>query len=407
MKTFLVGGAVRDKMMGLKPNDFDYVVVGSTPEVMLGLGFKQVGRDFPVFLSPVTGNEHALARTEFSTGAAHTDFELGFSPNVTLREDLIRRDLTINAMAEGVDGQLIDPYNGAHDVNFKFLRHVSMAFLDDPLRVLRVARFAARFPEFVVATETMKLMTAMVDDGMLDSLTPERVWKEMNKALECSAPWRFFEVLKKCGALKVILPEVDALDGVPQPAKHHPEVDTFVHTMMCLKQCVAKEHSTMVRFAVLVHDLGKGTTPKDEWPKHLAHEKRGVRLVNAVCDRLNVPNEFRKVALVVTEYHTKLHGIFAIKKGAKVVKLLERLNAFHDAWLLVAFMEACEADACGRLGFEDRPYPQRMRLWDSFLVARTVTAKGLLKEGFEPGPELAVHLRTARAAKVKKSWKMI
>jgi tRNA nucleotidyltransferase (CCA-adding enzyme) len=394
MNTFLVGGAVRDMLLGLEHKDKDFVVVGSTPAEMEARGFKQVGADFPVFLCPDTKDEFALARTERKTGAGHTAFVCDASPEVTLEEDLMRRDLTINAMALDDEGEIVDPFDGQEDLANGMLRHVSPAFAEDPLRVLRVARFAARFPTFRVAAETMLLMTELVKAGEVDTLTPERVWQEMNKALGEAKPTRFFEVLRDCGALKVLLPEVDALRGVPQPALHHPEVDTFVHVMLALDEAVKMDCDLDVRFAVLVHDLGKGLSPADMLPSHHGHEKGGVPLVEAVCDRLKVPRATRRLALAVCEHHLRCHKILDSRPG-KVFKLLMALDGLRRPEMVEKFAQACEADARGRTGLEDRHYPQADMLRRALPLVKAVSAKPLVERGFT-GLKLAKMLEQER-----------
>ncbi len=360
MKTYLVGGAVRDALLDLPIKERDWVVVGATPEALLTQGYQAVGRDFPVFLHPGSKEEYALARTERKTGAGYHGFDTRFSPDVTLEQDLLRRDLTINAIAQDPDTQqLIDPYGGQSDLQARVLRHVSHAFVEDPLRVLRVARFAARFAPlgFVVAEETLQLMRQISTSNELDTLTPERVWRETQLALSTSAPQVYLRVLRECGALKVILPEVDALFGVPQPEKWHPEIDTGIHILMVLEQAAALSNDPAVRFAALMHDLGKGTTPPAEWPRHIAHEARGVPLVKAVCERWRVPNEYRDLALIACAQHGKLHAVFDMR-ASTLLEFLEQLDALRRPQRFEQFLLACEADARGRTGFETRAYPQ-------------------------------------------------
>lgn len=305
MEIYLVGGYVRDQLLGLETKDRDWVVVGAVPEEMLKQDYRQVGKDFPVFLHPQTNEEYALARTERKTAAGYSGFSFHASADVTLEEDLIRRDLTINAIAQADNGELIDPFNGQADIKARILRHVSPAFIEDPVRILRIARFAARFANlnFTIADETKKLMSEMVSNGEVDALVPERVWQETMRALSENAPARYFEVLRDCGALKKLFPEIDRLWGVPQPEKHHPEIDTGIHTMMVLTQAAILSDDPKVRFAALVHDLGKGTTPESQWPKHIDHESSGVPLVEALCDRYRIPNDYRELAIIVTKYH--------------------------------------------------------------------------------------------------------
>lgn len=359
MQTYLVGGAVRDRLLGLEVRERDWVVVGSSPEGMRKLGYHPVGRSFPVYIHPKTREEYALARTETKTGHGYRGFSFRTDSEIGLSEDLRRRDLTINAMAEDSNGRVFDPYNGRKDLEDKILRHISDAFSEDPLRVLRVARFAARFATlgFVIADETMKLMTQMVRSGELGHLVAERVWTEMQRALESDSPRVFFEVLRECGALAVILPELDRLFGVPQPPKHHPEIDTGLHTMMALEQATRMGASPAVRFAVLMHDIGKGTTPKREWPRHRGHEERGVHLLSQLRERLPIPNEYAAVANATCRAHTLCHRVLELKSKT-VLKLLTGLNARRKPKLLQGFLLACEADARGRTGFSERPYPQ-------------------------------------------------
>lgn len=363
MEIYLVGGAVRDKLLDLPIRDKDWVVVGSNAEEMKRSGYLQVGKGFPVFLHPETKQEYALARTERKVGAGYSGFEFDASESVTLEQDLMRRDLTINAIAELDDGQLVDPYNGRQDIADKILRHVSPAFSEDPLRVLRVAKFAARFAHlgFSVAPETLELMSVIVDSGEIDALVRERVWQEIEEAMGGPAPDVFVSVLRECGALKAILPEVDSLFGVPQPVKYHPEVDTGLHTLLCLQQAVKLSDDPTVRYATLVHDVGKAVTDKDKWPSHIGHETLGLPLQAAISERLHVPNEFSRLAALVCEHHTKLHRIKELRP-ATLLKLLEALDGFRRPERLQKFLLACEADARGRTGLEDRDYPQNAYL---------------------------------------------
>jgi tRNA nucleotidyltransferase (CCA-adding enzyme) len=396
MQVFLVGGAVRDRLLGRTPRERDWVVVGSTPAEMESLGYHRVGRAFPVYLHPETGDEYALARTERKTGPGYRGFEVDASPAVSLEDDLRRRDLTINAMAETADGRLIDPWGGRADLEARLLRHVSPAFSEDPVRILRVARFAARYHGlgFRVAPETRSLMAAMVQAGEADALVPERVWQETEAALGESWPQVFFQVLRDCGALAVVFPEVDALFGVPQPERWHPEVDTGVHVLMALEASARLGHSTEVRFAVLVHDLGKGTTPPSELPRHVGHEQRGVALAATLCERLGVPNRYRELALAVTRSHGLCHKALELRP-ATVVKLLEELDAFRRPERFDDFLAACEADARGRTGMEDRDYPQFPFLRSARDAARAVTAAPLVRQGLE-GAALGEALHRAR-----------
>ncbi|MFK7975832.1 MAG: multifunctional CCA addition/repair protein [Halioglobus sp.] len=376
MKTYLVGGSVRDKLLGHPVNDPDWVVVGARPDELTAKGYTQVGKDFPVFLHPETKDEYALARKERKQGHGYTGFTVEYEPTVTLEEDLSRRDLTINAIAEDEDGTLIDPYGGQRDIENKLLRHVSEAFVEDPLRVLRTARFAARYAYlgFTVATETLALMRTVVASGELGHLPAERIWIEIERALGESQPQVFIEVLRECGALEVLLPEVEALFGIPQTQQHHPEIDTGVHTLMALAQAVRLTSDTQVRFAVLVHDLGKGTTPKEEWPRHIAHEHRGVKLVNAVCKRLKVPKQYHELAKAVCASHLLCHKAMELR-GKRLLKLLNSVDALRRPERFEQFLLSCEADARGRLGFEEREYPQVEYLRAALVVAKQVTAQ--------------------------------
>jgi tRNA nucleotidyltransferase (CCA-adding enzyme) len=373
MKIYLVGGAVRDKLLGLPVTDRDWVVVGARQNEMLDLGFAQVGNDFPVFLHPQTKEEYALARTERKTAPGHTGFVFDANETVTLEQDLARRDLTINAIAETADGELIDPYNGQDDLAGRVLRHVSPAFEEDPLRVLRVARFAARFHSlgFRVAPETNAIMRKIVHSGELASLVSERVWQELAKALVSKSPDAFVTVLRDCEALGIVLPEIDALFGVPQPAKFHPEIDTGAHLLMCLQQARLLSDDPQVLYATLVHDVGKGATDRTLWPSHKGHETLGLPLLDAIAARLKVPNDFAKLAALVCEHHTKLHRLEQVDAD-KALALLEAIDVFRRPERLDKFLLACEADARGRTGFEDRDYPQR-----AFLQTLAEAATGI------------------------------
>jgi tRNA nucleotidyltransferase (CCA-adding enzyme) len=363
MEIYLVGGAVRDSLLDLPVRDKDWVVVGSNARLMIEQGYLQVGKGFPVFLHPETKQEYALARTERKVGVGYLGFEFDASEFVTLEQDLLRRDLTINAIAESSDGQIIDPYDGRQDIKDKVLRHVSPAFAEDPLRVLRVAKFAARFARlgFTVAPETQKLMKDIVQSGEIDTLVRERVWQEIEQAMGGPAPDVFIRVLRNCGALKLILPEVDRLFGVPQPVKYHPEVDTGLHTLLCLQQAAKLTDDPVIRYAALVHDVGKGVTDKTKWPSHYAHETLGLPLQADISKRLHVPNEFSKLAALVCEHHTKLHRIKELRP-AKLLKLIEALDGFRRPEHVQKFLLACEADAKGRTGLEERDYPQNTYL---------------------------------------------
>ena len=403
MKTYLVGGAVRDRLLGLPGADRDWVVVGATPQELQDAGYVPVGRDFPVFLHPRTKEEVALARTERSTAPGYHGFAFHTAPDVTLEQDLSRRDLTINAMAEDADGTLIDPFGGARDLREKRLRHVSPAFAEDPVRILRLARFAARFADFSVADETLALARHMVDSGDVDALVPERVWQELARGLMEARPSRMFEVLRACGALARLLPEVDRLWGVPQRADVHPEVDTGVHLMLVLDMAARLAAPLAVRFACLGHDLGKGTTPADVLPRHIGHEQRSVALLRALCGRLRVPTDCRELAEVVAREHGNIHRS-AEFGAAALVRLLERCDAFRKPARLDAILLACECDARGRAGLADAPYPPRPRLLaaqaaalaqDTAAVAADAAARGLA------GPAIGAAVHEARAAAVE------
>lgn len=401
MNIYLVGGAVRDKLLNYPSKDKDYVVVGSTVEEMLQQGFEQVGKDFPVFLHPDTKAEYALARTERKSGSGYAGFEVYAAPDVSLVEDLRRRDLTINAMAMNEQG-LVDPYGGQADLKAKVLRHVSENFKEDPLRVLRLARFAARYAHmgFTVADSTMEFMREMVGSGELSTLMAERVWQEIQRSLGERSPEVFFEVLRQCGALAVILPEIEALFGVPQPAKHHPEIDTGLHTMMVLQQAVLLSNSPVVRFAALTHDLGKGLTSAENWPSHYGHETKGLRALRALVARLRVPNEYVGLAEKVMEYHTHCHRALELK-AATLLKMLEAVGAFRQADKLDQFLLACEADSRGRLGFENRAYPQAQWVKKAFLAANEVGSKEFVEQGLV-GKEIGNAIYKRRLEVLKK-----
>ena len=398
MEIYLVGGAVRDKLLGMAVKDRDWVVVGATPEEMTTHGYKMVGADFPVFLHPDTKEEYALARTERKSGRGYKGFTVYAGADVTLEQDLARRDLTINAMAEDSAGRLFDPFHGAADLKRGILRHVSPAFAEDPLRVLRVARFAARFG-YPVAPETLALMQTIVAAGEMETLVAERVWSEMERALGEKQPVRFFEVLRECGALQRLLPELDALFGVPQPPEHHPEIDTGVHTFMVLAQAARLSPDPRVRFAALVHDLGKGATPAAQWPKHHGHEQRSVALVRAVCERLRVPNEFRDLAVLVARYHAHCHRAAELRDDT-LLETLEALDAFRRPERVEAFVLACEADARGRTGYEDRLYPQADIFRRAFDAARAVDTAALAAG--RSGAQIGVAIHTARIGAIRK-----
>lgn len=378
IKTYVVGGAVRDALLGLPVKDRDHVVVGTTPEHMRAQGFVPVGKDFPVFLHPQTHEEYALARTERKTAPGYTGFAFHAAPDVTLEQDLQRRDLTINAMALDEDGSVIDPCGGRADLARKIFRHVSLAFTEDPVRILRVARFAARFAGFSVAPETLVLMQQMVTHGEVDALVPERVWQELARGLMEAQPSRMFSVLRECGALTRILPELDALAGVPQPPQHHPEIDTFVHVMLVVDTAAKKELSLPVRFAALTHDLGKGTTPPEQWPRHIAHEARSVKLVEQVCARLKIPNDVRDLAVMTAREHGNVGRAFEMRADT-IVDLLERCDAFRKPERFLAMLQAAECDHLGRTGFEDKPFPQAPLLAATLSAAQAVPAGAIAK----------------------------
>jgi tRNA nucleotidyltransferase (CCA-adding enzyme) len=371
MQIYMVGGAVRDALLGLPVQDRDWVVVGATPEALAAQGYVPVGKDFPVFLHPASREEYALARTERKTTQGYRGFAVHAAPDVTLEEDLARRDLTINAIAQGDDGVLTDPYGGQRDIAARVLRHVTEAFTEDPVRILRVARFAARFPDFSIAPDTMALMQRMVTDGEVDALVPERVWQELARGLMAQQPSRMFEVLRECGALHKLLPEVARLWGVPQRAEYHPEVDTGVHLMMVMDMAAQLQAPIEVRFACLGHDLGKGTTPQAEWPRHIGHEERSARLLKALCLRLRVPNDCSELADVVAREHGNIHRSSEFGAAA-LVRLLERCDAFRKPERFADILLACECDARGRLGLSEQPYPQRQRLLGALSAAQSV-----------------------------------
>jgi tRNA nucleotidyltransferase (CCA-adding enzyme) len=397
MRIYLVGGAVRDELLGLPVREQDWVVVGARPQELIAQGYKPVGKDFPVFLHPRSGEEYALARTERKTGPGYRGFETLFSPDVTLEQDLERRDLTINAIAKDPQtGALVDPFGGQQDLRERSLKHVSAAFVEDPVRVLRVARFAARFAPlgFSVAPQTMTLMREIAVRGELNALVPERVWQETQRALEMPVPTRFFEVLREADALPVIFPELHALFGVPQPERWHPEIDSGVHTMMVLEQAARLSEDPVVRFAALTHDLGKGTTPSDEWPRHIAHEQRGVGLVEALCDRLRIPNAHRELAVLVARYHLHAHRVTELRDNT-LLDLLEHVDAFRRPVRFEQFILACEADARGRKGLENRDYPQAELLRRARDVAAQATLDPAEREGLD-GQQIAERMRKAR-----------
>lgn len=398
-QTYLVGGAVRDELLGLAVKDKDYVVVGSTPEAMLAAGFKPVGKDFPVFLHPETHDEHALARTERKTAKGYKGFVVHASPEITLEQDLARRDLTINAMAKSNDGTLVDPFNGLADVQAKVLRHVSSAFAEDPVRILRIARFSARLTDFTVAPETLLLMQQMVAAGEVDALVAERVWQELAKGLMEAKPSRMFEVLRACGALQKILPDLDRLWGVPQPEQHHPEIDTGVHIMMAIDYAASKNFSLPVRFAVLMHDLGKGTTPLALLPKHIGHELRGANLLRALCKQLCVPNHCKELAVIVAKFHGKLYQVPQMRPSTLLEFLIE-LDAIRQPARFHDFLKACEADARGRAGLANKPTPVADLVLKALAAAVTVDAGAIAKTCSEP-EEIKLKVFEARLQAIK------
>ncbi|ASW81896.1 multifunctional CCA addition/repair protein [Vibrio anguillarum] len=384
MQVYLVGGAVRDQLLHIDIYDKDWVVVGSSPEQMLATGFTPVGKDFPVFLHPKTKQEYALARTERKTGAGYTGFACYYAPDVTLEEDLARRDLTINAIAQDNAGKLIDPYGGQRDLHNRLLRHVSDAFIEDPLRVLRVARFAAKFAHlgFTIADETMALMKQITQSGELQHLTAERVWQEWQKSLATQHPEIFISALRQCGALKVVLPELDRLFGVPQPEKWHPEIDTGVHTLMVAAQAAKLSSSIAVRFAAQVHDLGKGVTPKSEWPSHKMHCHTGINIIKALCERVRIPNECKELALLVCEQHSNIHRAAELKPSTKL-KILDKLDAWRKPERLLDVLLCCQADHAGRLGCEETPYPQRDIFLKAYQAALSIDVQQVIRDGFQ------------------------
>ncbi len=401
MQIYLVGGAVRDQLLQLPVYDRDWVVVGSSPQAMLAAGFQAVGKDFPVFLHPNSKEEHALARTERKTGVGYTGFACHYAPDVTLEEDLLRRDLTINAMAQDNSGQLIDPYGGQRDLAAKVLRHVSPAFVEDPLRVLRVARFAAKLHHlgFTVAEETMQLMAKIAQSGELQHLTAERVWQEWHKSLSTHHPEVFLQVLRDCGALAVVLPEIDRLFGVPQPEKWHPEIDTGIHTLMVAKQAAQLSDSLPVRFAAQVHDLGKGVTPPSEWPSHKLHCHTGLNIIESLCERIRVPNEFRDLALAVCAQHSNIHRADELKPATKL-KVLGLLDVWRKPERLEQVLLCCEADHRGRLGLESEPYPQREIFLRAYQAALGVAVQAVIADGFQ-GKQIKEELDKRRVSAIE------
>ena len=383
MQTYVVGGAVRDELLGFAVKDKDFVVVGSTPEAMLAAGFKPVGKDFPVFLHPKTHDEYALARTERKTAKGYKGFVVHASSEVTLEEDLARRDLTINAIAKDDAGKLIDPFNGLADIQAKILRHVSDAFAEDPVRILRAARFAARFTDFNVAPATMILMRQMVEAGEVDALVSERVWQELAKGLMEEKPSRMFDVLRECGALQRILPELNRLWGVPQPANHHPEIDTGVHTMLVVDYAASQNFSLAIRFSALMHDLGKGTTPAEILPQHIGHEERSFNLVREVCKRIKVPNDCKELAQIVAKFHGKLYQSLQMKPSTLLSFLIE-LDAIRQPARFKDFLKACEADSRGRTGLENCATPAADLMVKVLEAASSIDAGAVAREFSEP-----------------------
>jgi tRNA nucleotidyltransferase (CCA-adding enzyme) len=409
MEVYLVGGAVRDRLLGLPVHERDWVVVGARPEDLERQGYVSVGKEFPVFLHPETKEEYALARLERKVAPGYRGFTTRFSPEVTLEEDLRRRDLTINAMAEKPSGEIIDPYGGQRDVRARVLRHVSEAFVEDPVRILRLARFAARFAHlgFTVAEETHTLMKQMVASGEVDALVPERVWQETERALGEARPDAFFQTLRDCGALAVIFPEIDALYGVPQPPKWHPEVDTGIHVMLAVRYAAKIGAPTSVRFAVLMHDLGKAITPQENWPSHRGHEEAGVPLVEGLSQRLKVPNGFRELAVLGARHHAAVHRAAELRPDT-ILKLLETVDAFRRPERFAELLLVCESDARGRTGLENNPYPQAEYLGRARDAAAAVQLSDEDRAGLE-GPAIGAKIRAKRldaVTRVKQEWQL-
>jgi tRNA nucleotidyltransferase (CCA-adding enzyme) len=400
MEVYLVGGAVRDRLLGRPVHERDWVVVGARPEELERDGFVPVGREFPVFLHPQTHEEYALARLERKVGLGYKGFTTQFAPDVTLEEDLKRRDLTINAMAETASGEVIDPYGGRRDLEARLLRHVSEAFVEDPVRILRVARFAARYADlgFRVAEDTVALMKRMTESGEVDALVPERVWQETERALGETRPDVFFETLRSCGALAKIFPEIDALYGIPQPARWHPEVDTGVHVMLVVRYAARIGAPTVVRFAALMHDLGKALSPREKWPSHHGHEEAGVPLIQDLCNRLKVPNGYRELAILTARHHASVHRAAELR-ATTLLKLLETVDAFRRPDRFRQLLLACESDARGRAGLEDRPYPQADYLQRARDAAAAITLTEEERQSLA-GPLLGERLREKRLAAV-------
>ena len=405
MEVYLVGGAVRDELLGRPVTERDWVVVGATAEQMLSDGYKQVGKDFPVFLHPQTGEEYALARTERKTAPGYKGFDVYADPDVTLEQDLLRRDLTINALAKDDNGNIVDPYSGLEDLENRKLRHVSDAFAEDPVRILRAARFAARYAYlgFDVADDTNEMMTAMVAKGEANALVPERVWQELAKTLTEETPSRFFEVLRRCGALKVIFPELDRLFGIPQPEKYHPEIDTGIHTLMVLEQACQLSDNPRVRFAALTHDLGKGLTSEEILPSHHGHEERSEILVNALCQRMKAPNDFRDPARLTARYHSHIHRADQ-QRPQTILKVLSNCDAFRRPERFEQILLACEADARGRKGFEQRDYPQADVFRNALQAAQSFNPNELIQLGLK-GEVMKKAIYDGRLNRIKRSLK--
>ncbi|MEH0687499.1 multifunctional CCA addition/repair protein [Vibrio cholerae] len=403
MKRYLVGGAVRDHLLNIDVYDQDWVIVGATPDDLIAQGYTPVGKEFPVFLHPKTKQEYALARTERKTGAGYTGFDCYFAPDVTLEEDLRRRDLTINAIAQDSEGQLIDPYGGLNDIELRQLRHVSEAFVEDPLRVLRVARFAAKLHHlgFEVAQETLGLMRSIAESGELAQLTPERIWLEWQKSLTTENPHIFLSVLRECGALAVVLPELDALFGVPQPKQWHPEIDTGIHTLMVAERAARLSPSARVRFAAQVHDLGKGVTPKNEWPSHKLHCHTGLKLIRDLCERVKIPNEYRDLALLVCQYHSNIHRAAELKP-ATLLKVLDAFDVWRKPERLDDILLCCMADSQGRKDFEAEPYPQKLWFEQAYQAALSVEVKDIIAAGYQ-GAEIRQALNHRRVEAIAQS----
>lgn len=396
MKIYLVGGAVRDQLLNIQYQDKDWVVVGTTPDELIAQGYKQVGADFPVFLHPKSQEEYALARTERKSGHGYQGFSVDFGKDVTLEEDLVRRDLTINAMAQDENGTIYDPFNGQADIQTKTLRHVSDAFSEDPLRVLRVARFAARFHHlgFSVAEETIALMKQISESGELKHLTPERVWVETQKSLHEKSPWIYFEILKQCNGLKDTFSELDELFGVPQPEKHHPEIDTGIHSLLSLEQACTLSDDGDVRFAALMHDLGKAKTNKEKWPQHIAHETLGLKPIKKMCDRLRVPNQYRELTLKSCEFHTHIHRAFELK-ASTLLKVFKQCDAIRKPERFEKLLLVCQADAQGRTGLENTPYPQAVYIQKMLTACNSINNQDIVATGVT-GPELGQAIEQAR-----------